>query len=419
MANRKKATRKKRSLTPKGQATRAAILDAAHKVFEAKGFFGCSISEVTRRCKISMGTFYQYFKNKEQVFQELNDLTLSTFLARTETLSMEELSFPERLRSVIDLLYSHTRDNLSFNRVLGESELIDSVTIAYYEAIARYYRDFFRKEAAEGNIRSLDPNVIAYGLIGICYFLTMDWGDDGSSMAQDRIVELISDLAMNGVNGPAPWKKAPGWHQAMLPETGRPVPEAGDVLTKGEMTRKAILLAAEKVFGRHGINHANIGEITREAGVAQGTFYNHFKSKTALTEGFVKFINRQMRHAIQGAVTGVKDRRDIEWKGMLMFYEFISHHQEIYRIVPEYELIGRDVSLWYYNKFSEGYIEGLDKGIKAGQIRDLPVEFLARALMGFTHFVGLKWIIWAGRSQKLPIPLFKDIREFIIFGLGT
>jgi len=58
----------KRSLTRKGLATRSAILDAAHQVFKDTGYYGSSISEITRRCGISMGNFYQYFKNKEQVF---------------------------------------------------------------------------------------------------------------------------------------------------------------------------------------------------------------------------------------------------------------------------------------------------------------------------------------------------------------
>ena len=59
-----------RPLKSKGLATRATILDAAHEVFKNTGYYGSSISEITRRCGISMGTFYHYFTNKEQVFLE-------------------------------------------------------------------------------------------------------------------------------------------------------------------------------------------------------------------------------------------------------------------------------------------------------------------------------------------------------------
>ncbi|HEX7371191.1 MAG TPA: TetR/AcrR family transcriptional regulator, partial [Thermodesulfobacteriota bacterium] len=71
MKEKKKPSGPGRTLTRKGMATRAAILDTAHQVFKDTGYYGSSISEITRRCGISMGNFYQYFKNKEQVFLEL------------------------------------------------------------------------------------------------------------------------------------------------------------------------------------------------------------------------------------------------------------------------------------------------------------------------------------------------------------
>jgi len=47
---------------------------------------------------------------------------------------------------------------------------------------------------------------------------------------------------------------------------------------RGEATRRAILAAAEKVIGEKGYNDASIGQITSEAGVAQGTFYIYFNT---------------------------------------------------------------------------------------------------------------------------------------------
>ena len=407
-----------RSLTKKGMATRAAILDTAHQVFKQTGYYGSSISEITRRCRVSMGTFYQYFKNKEQVFLELNDLIVSRFMSQAESLSMEGLDFEDRLSNTIKLLYHHTRDNFAFHRILGESELIDRVTIAYYESIARYYRNFLRREAQSGNIRPLDPNMVAYGLIGICYFHSFKWGEPEQYISQEQLVDLIIDLLMNGISGPAPWERPPDWSLLSLPEPIALHPENAEPLTKGEKTRQAIFRAAERVFGQYGVNRANIAEITREAGVAQGTFYVHFESKSDLIEGFVKYINREMRRELQRVVVRTQDRRDAERVGILAFYEFLRQHREIYRVVPEFEMIGRDVSLWYYKKMAHGYIQGLEQGIQKRELRDIPVVFLARSLMGLTHFIGLKWIIWNTDPQaEIPSQLLKDIIEFVLFGL--
>jgi AcrR family transcriptional regulator len=408
-----------RSLRAKGMATRAAILDVAHQVFKEMGYYGSSVSEITRRCGVSMGTFYQYFKNKEQVFLELNDLIISRFMAEAESLSLEGLHFEERLAKAVQVLYNHTRDNFAFHRILGESELTDRVTIAYYDSIARYYRNFIRPDAQSGNIRSLDPNMVAYGLIGICYFHSLEWGNSEQPLSERQLVDLITDLAMNGIRGPAPWKRPPDWSLLSLPEPIPLHPENAEPLTKGEKTRQAIFRAAERVLGQYGVNRANIAEITREAGVAQGTFYVHFESKSDLIEGFVKYINREMRRELQRVVVRTRDRRDAERVGILAFYEFLRQHREIYRVVPEFEMIGRDVSLWYYKKMAHGYIQGLEQGIQKGEVRDIPVVFLARSLMGLTHFIGLKWIIWNTDPQaEIPSQLLKDIIEFVLFGLN-
>lgn len=407
-----------RSLRTKGLATRSSILDAAHEVFKLMGYYNCSISEITRRCGISMGTFYQYFKNKEQVFLELNDLIVSRFIDRAESLPQEGLDLQDRLREAIRLLYHHSKENFAFHKILGESELIDRVTLGYYESIARFLRNIIRRDSQLGAIRSLDPNAIAYGLIGICYFNSLDWGDSEPGWSSEQVVDFIVELALNGISGPAAWNRPAQWALDFLPDPLPLNPGNGEPVTKGEKTRRLIFNAAEKVLGRNGINRANISEITREAGVAQGTFYIHFDSKKDLVEGFVKYINHELRQELQRYVSTARDRRDAEQAGILAFFEFIRRHRGIYRVVPEFEMIGKEVGLWYYKKIEAGYIKGIEQGVAKGEIRNLPAIFLTRSLMGLTHFIGLKWVIWENNPQaRVPAQVVKEILEFIFFGL--
>lgn len=168
--------RSSRPLTAKGLATRTALLKAAASVFERSGFFSSSVAEITRQCGVSQGTFYQYFKNKEQVFLELNDLILGSFWDAVRELPDQGEGFKARLKVVIDLVLRHTFNNFYFHRILGEFELIDPVAIGYYDSLARFLRGFFRQAALSGHIRPLDPNVIAYGLLGIAYFHALEWG---------------------------------------------------------------------------------------------------------------------------------------------------------------------------------------------------------------------------------------------------
>ena len=86
-----------RKLLTKAKVTRSALLEAAHEIFRKRGYYASSVSEISRHLGLSAGTFYQYFKNKEQVFLELNDLILARFAAEAEAVSSMGESFPERL----------------------------------------------------------------------------------------------------------------------------------------------------------------------------------------------------------------------------------------------------------------------------------------------------------------------------------
>ena len=195
----------------KADQRKKLILEHAKRLFSKKGYYDTQISDIVDEAKIARGTVYQYFKNKEQVFQELNDLIIERFMSRAESVSLTGLNFDERLKKIIALLYDHIKNHLPFHRILGESELIDRVTLAYYEALARFLRNFLRNETVAGNIRSLDLNIIAYGLIGICYFNSLKWREPQENLSEEQIVSLMAELIMNGISGPVEWKRPPDW----------------------------------------------------------------------------------------------------------------------------------------------------------------------------------------------------------------
>jgi AcrR family transcriptional regulator len=61
------------------------------------------------------------------------------------------------------------------------------------------------------------------------------------------------------------------------------LPVKAKKLGKSARTRARLIDAALAVFAREGLDAASINEITREADVANGTFYLHFKDKDELT----------------------------------------------------------------------------------------------------------------------------------------
>lgn len=184
---------------------------------------------------------------------------------------------------------------------------------------------------------------------------------------------------------------------------------------KGEATRQRLLKAAEELFGEKGYFAVSVVEITQRARVALGTFYLYFSGKQEIFRELVEFLNHNLRAEIRGAVSGLTDRKDVEKTGLQTFFAFASKHRNLYRVVQQAELVDQDLFRWYYRKLAEGYAAGLAEASAKGQIRNLDPECLAYCLMGIGHFLGMRWVLWEGKS--VPDGEWQTAVEFIYHGI--
>lgn len=190
----------------------------------------------------------------------------------------------------------------------------------------------------------------------------------------------------------------------------------GALTPKGEATRQRLIEVAEEVFGEVGFDQASVSEITRRAGVAQGTFYLYFPSKQAIFSELVRQIGRNIRHATQEAIAGVTNRSEIERRGYEAFFEYVRKHPSIYRIVRQAEFVDRDAFRDYYETFAQGYAEGLKAAKKRGQLKDLDPDVVAWCLMGMGDLVGVRWILLR-QDGKVPKKVIDTMVRFISEGM--
>ena len=66
-----RAARSPAPVTPKGQATRASILQTAAEVFAERGYAETTLSELIARSGLTKGAFYFHFTSKEQLALEV------------------------------------------------------------------------------------------------------------------------------------------------------------------------------------------------------------------------------------------------------------------------------------------------------------------------------------------------------------
>ena len=187
---------------------------------------------------------------------------------------------------------------------------------------------------------------------------------------------------------------------------------------RGERTRRKLLEAAEQVFADLGYHDASIVKITEAAGVGQGTFYLYFTSKQAVFDEVVLDLNARVRHAMTEASAGGRTRAERELLGFGAFFRFTAEHPALYRIVRQAEFVSPETLQLHYERLTEGYVQGLQAAMDAGEVEPGDPEVLAWSLMGIGELVGMRWILWNG-STEMPEPVFDELARIIVRALGA
>lgn len=80
-------------------ANRQAILEAARQVFARMGAEAATVRDIVRETDLAAGTFYNYFKSKEEVFEALASESVSRFRPRLKTVREEADTFEQYLKA--------------------------------------------------------------------------------------------------------------------------------------------------------------------------------------------------------------------------------------------------------------------------------------------------------------------------------
>jgi AcrR family transcriptional regulator len=78
-----------------------------------------------------------------------------------------------------------------------------------------------------------------------------------------------------------------------------------------ERTRDALVAAAWRVMARKGVDATAIAEITEEADVAFGSFYNHFASKEAIVEAVAALAVERHGAALDRLTAAIEDPAEV------------------------------------------------------------------------------------------------------------
>lgn len=171
---------------------------------------------------------------------------------------------------------------------------------------------------------------------------------------------------------------------------------------KGRETVEKIIKASMELFSEKGFTATSISDIAEKAGVAHGLFYFYFKSKYDILDELVKIINKNMRRYLKLNTMNLSNRIDMEKVGFTKFFEWLENNRNIYRILIDAQVHKPEAYMWFYETLADRYSQGLKKAMLEGQIVKVNPELLAYTLIGISHMLGLRYILWhrEGLTEK-------------------
>jgi AcrR family transcriptional regulator len=174
--------------------------------------------------------------------------------------------------------------------------------------------------------------------------------------------------------------------------------------------RNQILDAATTVFAEKRFHRATIKDIARAVGIADGTIYTYFSSKTEVLLGILNRLNESTEREMQFALGSEQDVRAFFKAYVRQRISLIWPNAEVFRAVLPEMLVNAELRDLYYQqvlvptfRVAEHYFLAQ---MEEGQLRKVDVPLAVRAIAGtvlgllMTQLLGDELI--AARWEELP-----------------
>lgn len=181
---------------------RDAVLLAAVRMFNARGFHATSLDDVAASLGISKPTIYHYLGNKEQVLLECVTRGLEPLRQAAKSAQEEQGSGLERLRRFLLRYAQINMDDFGRCMVRTGDELLSPEGAAQIRARKRdidtALRRLIEQGIADGSIAPVDVKFAAFTLAGALNWPAR-WHDPAGAQPAEEIAASLVDIVTGGL----------------------------------------------------------------------------------------------------------------------------------------------------------------------------------------------------------------------------
>lgn len=182
--------------TERGRRTLRKLLDASAIEFGEKGFHEASVSSITRRAGVALGSFYTYFDSKEALFRALVQDMSENVRSNARAALAPQMSAIEIERAALSAFLRFAAEHKEIYRIIDEAEFVDPASYrAHYETVGERIAARLAAGSASGEFRDGLGEVEAWAIMGMNVFVGLRyavWADAEGAGAEAPSLEDVA-----------------------------------------------------------------------------------------------------------------------------------------------------------------------------------------------------------------------------------
>lgn len=185
---------------------RQEIMEAAERLFGQKGFFKTTMLEIAQQSQFAIGTLYQFFKSKEEVYCSLLEEKAHQFFNFVKD-RVESAQGLDKIRALTLARLEYAQKNINFFKIFLverayfewdiKADFGERVYYLYLSFID-YVTDMIGELVEKGLLKAVKPRDLAISLIGITNSMLFQMFLESSEWDLEDRASLITELFLEG-----------------------------------------------------------------------------------------------------------------------------------------------------------------------------------------------------------------------------
>ena len=184
------------------EAKRDAVLLAAVKMFNERGFQATSLDDVAASLGITKPTIYHYLGNKDKVLLECLTLGLNQLITAVDEANREAGSGLDRLRHFLERYAEINMSPFGQSVIRTDAAFLSGDSAIQFKELKRRIdaslRDLIRDAMADGSIAPQDPKLLTFTLAGALNWPAR-WYDPKGDLTPVEISRAMVDILLAGL----------------------------------------------------------------------------------------------------------------------------------------------------------------------------------------------------------------------------